>query len=279
MEIVQMDIMTIGNPFYLNGEIVERKKVGSLYHRLRIALPQPVGPIKPGQFAMLKIEDGKGIILSRPFSIHNFEEGETSSWLDFLFKVVGKGTDLLARLSVRSHITVLAPLGNGFPDPPPGSKALLIAGGMGIAPLFPLAKRLKALSPHIYLLYGAKSQKDLIFLPEIINVKEIEIMIVTEDGTAGKQGMVTELLRNENGIKRSQIAIYACGPELMLQSIANYAAEHRTPCYVSLERWMACGLGACLSCVVDTVGGYKRVCSEGPVFEAQEILWGNDAKP
>ncbi|MBW2038863.1 MAG: dihydroorotate dehydrogenase electron transfer subunit [Deltaproteobacteria bacterium] len=272
-----MATMAMGNLGYHEGEIKERKRLGSLYHRLRISLPCPIGPIIPGQFAMLKIEDRGGIILPRPFSIHNFEGQEMVPWLDFLFKVVGKGTGLLAKLSVGSPIMVLAPLGNGFPDPPPGYKALLIAGGMGIAPLFPLILRLKASPSPLYLFYGAQSQDDLICLPELINLEGIRINIATEDGTAGKKGMVTELLREEDDEGGDQTVIYACGPGPMLKAVADFAAERRRSCWISLEKRMACGVGACLGCVVETKGGYKRVCKDGPIFEAQEIIWRDDA--
>ncbi len=265
--------MPMGNPTYLRGQIRERKRIGSLYHRLRISLPQPIGPVLPGQFAMLKIEGGGSIILPRPFSIHNFEEGERVPWLDFLFKVVGKGTGLLAEISVGSPIMVLAPLGKGFPAPPRGYKPLFIAGGMGIAPLFPLIMRMKSSSSPLCLLYGAKSQGDLICLSELLDLKEITIKIATEDGTAGTKGMVTELLKGDDDDGGDQIVIYACGPEPMLRAVSKFAAEHKKPCWISLERRMACGVGACLGCVVETKRGYKRVCREGPIFEAREILW------
>lgn len=271
--------MTRNNFFYLRGHIQERKRMGPLYHRLRIVLPQPIGPIIPGQFAMLKIEGEGRIILPRPFSIHNFEGGRKGSWLNFLFKVVGKGTSLLAKLPVTSPVMVLAPLGKGFPDPPTGHKALLIAGGMGIAPLFPLALRLKASPSPPSLFYGAKSHEDLVCLSEVTDMEGIKIKTATEDGTGGEKGVVTDLLRNEDDEERSRTVIYACGPEPMLQNVARFATERKVPCWISLERRMACGLGACLGCVVETQRGYKKVCSDGPVFEANDIIWNDDAEP
>ena len=261
----------MGNPFYLKGEIKERKRVASFYHRLRISLPYPIGPITPGQFAMLKVE-GAGVILPRPFAIHNFGEEKKVPWLEFLFKVVGKGTGLLAGLSVGSPIMVLAPLGRGFPDPPPGYKALLIAGGIGIAPLFSLIMRLKASRSLHCLLYGAKTQDDLICLSELLSL-EITIKTATEDGSVGRKGIVTELLREESDHGRDRTVIYACGPEPMLKEVAGFAAKNKMLCWISLERRMACGVGACLGCVVETKYGYKRVCNDGPIFEAQQIVW------
>jgi dihydroorotate dehydrogenase electron transfer subunit len=269
---------TMGNPVYLKGEIRENNKIGSLYHCLRIFLPHSIDPITPGQFAMLSIEGSKDILLPRPFSIHKFARKGSASYLDFLFKVVGKGTAFLAELSISSSLRVLAPLGNGFPDPPSGYKTLVIAGGMGIAPLLPLILRLKAFS-SVSLLYGAKSHDDLVCLPQLLNIRDITIKITTEDGTGGEEGLVTKLLDREEVETGAKMAIYACGPEPMLKKVAGFAAERKVPCWVSLERRMACGVGACLGCVAKTKEGYQCTCKEGPIFASQDIMWADDAEP
>jgi dihydroorotate dehydrogenase electron transfer subunit len=274
-----MGLKRINSPIYLKGEITENEEMGSLYHRLRVSLPLPIGPIIPGQFAMLSIEGNKDILLPRPFSIHNFDKAEDASQLDYLFKVVGKGTELLGKLPVGSPISVLAPLGKGFPDAPSGYKTLLVAGGMGVAPLFPLLLRLKKSHPSLHFLYGAKSGQDLICLPELRKVKGITIAIATEDGTSGEKGIVTKLLKHEEHEAGVKMAMYACGPEPMLKAVSDFAAEREMPCWISLERWMACGVGACLSCVVKTKEGYKRSCRDGPIFESREIIWRTDAEP
>lgn len=269
----------MSDPAYLKGEITANNTMVSLYHRVRIALPQPLPPIIPGQFAMLNIHNGGGMVLPRPFSIHNFEGGKKVSWLDFLFKVVGRGTAQLGTLPVGSPIRILAPLGNGFPSLPEGYKAVIVAGGMGIAPLFPLILRLKAMSAPFSVLYGAKSHDDLVCLPQLRDVAR-RSKITTEDGTGeGEQGLVTQLLKGEIEAGETKVALYACGPEPMLQRIAEYARERNIPCWISLERWMACGVGACLSCVVKTRVGYKRVCCDGPIFDATDITWRDDAGP
>ena len=266
----------MSNPAYLKGEIAENTRLGSLYHRLRVTLPRPLSPVTPGQFAMLSIDDTGGMVLPRPFSIHNFEHGKEASWLDFLFKVVGRGTARLANLSVGSPIMILAPLGKGFPVLPVGYKAIIVAGGMGIAPLFPLIRGLKKASSTLSVLYGARSCDDLVCLPVLRDMGDIHLKITTEDGTgAGEKGLVTQLLAYEE--EEGKAAIYACGPEPMLQSVADYADERNIPCWISLERWMACGVGACLSCVVKTTVGYKRVCCDGPIFAATDIAWRDDA--
>jgi dihydroorotate dehydrogenase electron transfer subunit len=270
---------TTNNPIYLKGEIRENKEVGSLYHRLRIFLPRSIDPITPGQFAMLSIEENKDVLLPRPFSIHNFEHKESASYLDFLFKVVGRGTALLAKQLISTPIRVLAPLGKGFPDPPSGSKAVIIAGGMGIAPLFPLIVRLKTFCFSISVLYGAKSRDDLVCLPELLDMGDITVKLTSEDGTEGEKGFVTKLLEREEVETGVKTAIYACGPEPMLKAVTEFATERKVLCWISLERWMACGVGACLSCVVKTKEGYKSACKDGPIFASKDIVWEDHAEP
>jgi dihydroorotate dehydrogenase electron transfer subunit len=269
----------MSNPVYLKGEIRKNNKIGSLYHCLRIFLPHSIDPMTPGQFAMLSIEGSRDVLLPRPFSIHKFARQGSASHLDFLFKVAGKGTAFLAELSIGSSIRVLAPLGNGFPDPPSGYKTLIIAGGMGIAPLFPLILRLKAVSSAVSVLYGAKSRDDLVCLPQLLDMRDITIKITTEDGTEGEAGFVIKLLDREEVETRVKTAIYTCGPEPMLKKVAGFAAERKMPCWVSLERRMACGVGACLGCVAKTKEGYKCTCKEGPIFASQDITWTDDAEP
>jgi dihydroorotate dehydrogenase electron transfer subunit len=251
--------------------------MGSLYHRLKVSLPQSIGPVAPGQFAMLSLKDEEGMLLPRPLSIHNAPSGERVLWLEFLFKIVGKGTALLAKRSVDSPLMVLAPLGKGFPDPPLEYRTVIIAGGMGIAPLFPLIMRLKKAPSPVSVLYGTRSYSDLVCLPELID-QEINVKITTEDGTGeGKKGLVTQLLERGEDVSWAKTVIYACGPEPMLKAVSDFAIERKVPCWISLEKWMACGIGACLSCVVKTTDGYQRVCCDGPIFDAADIMWRDDA--
>jgi dihydroorotate dehydrogenase electron transfer subunit len=272
-------VQKVNNPVYMKGEITESKKTGLHYHRLRISLPQPIGSVVPGQFAMLSMEGDKNVFLPRPFSIYNFDKDEDASQLDFIFDLVGKGTELLGKLSLGSNIKILAPLGRGFPDPPSGYKILCIAGGIGIAPLFPLVLRLSRFSSSLQLFYGAKSQQDLICLPDLLTVKGVTIATATEDGTCGEKGIVTNLLKYEEDYAREKTAIYACGPELMLKLVADFAAVRKLPCWISIERLMACGVGACLSCVIRTTEGYKCCCKDGPIFSSKDIRWKECAKP
>ena len=262
----------MSNPVYLKCEVSENKSMGSLYHRLRISLPQSIGSITPGQFAMLSLQDEGEMILPRPFSIHNFASGEDVSWLDFLFKIVGKGTALLAKRSIGSPIMVLAPLGKGFPPPPVGYKVVIVAGGMGIAPLFPLVMRLKTAPSPVSVLYGTRSYDDLVCLPELLDQK-ITVKVTTEDGTGeGKKGFVTRLLKNEEKESWAKTVMYACGPEPMLKAVSDFAIDRKVPCWISLERWMACGVGACLSCVVKTTDGLLEQVKNWPALGGERVM-------
>ena len=269
---------TINSPIYLNGIIIENEQRGDQYHHLKVSLSKSVGLVVPGQFAMLSIEGRKDILLPRPFSIHNFDNEENASRFDFLIKVVGDGSRLLAQSSVGSPLRVLAPLGIGFPAPPLGYKVLVVAGGIGIAPLFPLVLGLRRSHIDLHLFYGAKSQKDLICLHELLLLKGITISIATEDGTHGEQGLITKVLRDKVPFQAEKMVIYTCGPEPMMQAVANLAVEGMITCWASLERRMACGIGACLGCVVKTKKGYLCSCMNGPVFNSQDIIWQGDAK-
>jgi dihydroorotate dehydrogenase electron transfer subunit len=278
MQIDYTSQKTLNNPVYIKGVVIENEQKGDQYHRLKVSLSKPIGLVVPGQFAMLSIEGEKNILLPRPFSIHNFDNEENVSQLVFLIKVVGEGSRLLARLSVGSPLRVLAPLGVGFRLPPPGYKVLIVAGGMGIAPLFPLILGLGRSHINLHLFYGAKSQRDLISLHELLLLKGISLSIATEDGTHGEFGLITKLLKDKVPFGEQKMVIYTCGPESMIQSVASLAAERMITCWASLERRMACGMGACLGCVVKTKKGYLCSCTNGPVFNTQDIIWPGDAK-
>jgi dihydroorotate dehydrogenase electron transfer subunit len=208
-----------------------------------------------------------GSYLKRPFSIFNID----GSNIEFLYKIVGKATEHLSKFETGQVIEVLGPLGNGYDLTLAKNKTpILVSGGVGIASLSFLAKQLN--KPGI-LFYGGQSKKDLIAL-EVFKNKKWQIKLSTMDGTAGFKGFVTDLCLNTLDKNTCQKAIiYACGPKPMLKNTAKAAKELGVECYVSLEEMMACGVGICQGCVVKTLDGYKKVCNDGPVFNANEIDW------
>ncbi len=228
----------------------------------RVLLRAPGWPgHRPGQFAMLTLDPGgarRDPLLGRPMAIYRGDAHE----LEFQFKVVGLGTRMLSELSPGAIVGVVGPLGNGFPDPPPGS--ILVGGGTGIASLYELAASAPA---PVRVLLGGRSKEDVMGLEDFARLP-VTLEVATEDGSAGVRGLVTELLHPEPGG-----ALYACGPTPMMRVVAERASRAGARCFVSLESPMACGFGICLGCAVRTQGGFRYVCTHGPVFEASLIRW------
>ena len=284
--------------------VLYNKKILPFYYKLGMSwenLPR----IEPGQFIMLRISHQVDPLLRRPFGVYKtFGQGAMSKkqGIEIIYKVVGKGTKLMTDLKPDDTVDILGPLGNGFPNPlsspfakggQRGLNIIMVAGGIGIAPFYLLAKsyQLKAIS--LKLLFGGRGKDDL---PGLEDFQKLDstMDISTEDGSIGKKGLVTDLLKKELSKKGAHI-VYACGPKGMLKEVAGIAAKADVPCYVSLDNAMACGIGACLGCAVKTVRSsvfgvrgkkeinsqlstrdsqlYKMVCKDGPVFNAREIAW------
>lgn len=254
------------DPHLFAAKLIKRERWHDLVH-LKVLLSAEIGDFMAGQFAMLETK-APGASLLRPFSI--FEaEGKT---LGFLIQLRGKGTVSLSHLPLGTPLKVIAPLGRGFPLPREGGEAILVAGGVGIASLYPLALSLRKNNVRVKLLWGARDARGL--APSLLRGLEgagADLRLATEDGSEGERGMVTDLITPE--LLKGRAPLYACGPKEMLRKVAEIAARYKLPCWVSLEERMACGLGACLGCVVETKRGYQRTCKEGPVFPAEEIVW------
>lgn len=181
---------------------------------------------------------------------------------------VGEGTRKLALTALDDGLNMVLPLGNGFSLPEKGEKCLLVGGGIGIAPLFYFAKVLNAKGIQPTLLLGGKTETDLIRLADYQRLGET--FVTTEDGSLGEKGFVT---MHSIWQKQDFDKIYVCGPKPMMKAVAKLAADKNVWCEVSLENLMACGLGACLCCVEDTVDGHVCVCKEGPVFNTRRLKW------
>lgn len=231
----------------------------------------------PGQFVMVRINEGIDPLLRRPFSICGISDSDT---ICIMYKTVGTGTEILSRKKAGDKISVLGPLGRGFTMPGNGRKAVLVAGGIGIAPMYFLAGALKD-SPMEFMA-GFATAGDIIPSGQMAGRPE-NISLATDDGTAGYPGLVTGLLDeylDRQTQKQDNMILYACGPMAMLKGVSAIASRRDIPCQVSLEALMACGLGACQGCAVkilpdDNTTRYMHVCKDGPVFSSQTIDWGN----
>jgi len=234
------------------SKILENKLVSSKIYRLIIEFTNEV---KPGQFFMLKTLDNS-FLLPRPISVNDV----CNNTIIFLYRVEGVGTTAISKMKIDEEIQVFGPLGNGFDTESLKGKIAIIGGGIGIAPLLYLTKKLGK-NADVYLGY-----KDKVYISEEFEKYSDNIIVVTEDGSIGKSGYVTDYIEYEK-----YDAIVTCGPEIMMKKIVDTCKNKKIKCYISLERRMACGLGACLGCTVETISGNKRACKDGPVFSSEEL--------
>ena len=221
----------------------------------------------PGQFVMVEVP-GNAVFLRRPFGIVSLKDGLA----EVCCKIVGRGTAALSRLPVGAGIKVLGPCGRGFRVPTSMKTAVLIAGGYGIGPIFGLAERLRSEGQRVRVYYGAREKSHLLYLKEL-EVIGAELVLSTEDGSAGHKGFITAPLADELSSLEAP-AIFACGPHGLLEAVAKIGLSRGVPTELSMEAMMACGIGVCQGCVCrDKDGNYVRTCREGPVFDAKELTW------
>ena len=257
---------------------------------VRLRQPQLATRITPGQFFMIRPEDGSDPLLGRPFALYDTwddEDGDPAG-VDFGFVVVGKMTSLMTQWQPGEEVRLWGPLGNGF-APSSAKNLICVAGGIGQTPF--LAVAMEALGLRTYctptrdvpqrpenvkLCYGVRSADYLAGLDDF-DIKGLDVRIATDDGTEGHHGYVTELLDQCLTEQSSDTQVYCCGPEPMMKAVAEVCENHGTPCWLSLETPMACGFGACFSCVAtvkedDGTTDYRRTCVEGPVFPAEKLV-------
>jgi len=254
------------------AEIVYNRRIiptAELYE-MRLRISEAAGNVMPGQFVM--IDCAGSTSLRRPISIADSD----NEFIRICYDVRGNGTENMSRMAEGSSVDVLAPLGHGFTCYE-GKKALLIGGGIGIYPLLPLAR---FYGGNAQALFGFRSASIINFTDEFIACGS-GCEVITDDGSSGRKGFVTELAE-EHLAEGGFDIIYVCGPKPMMAAVAKLASRYNVKCEVSMEERMACGIGACYGCVCKTmfksnegVTGekYKRVCKDGPVFDAEEIIW------
>ncbi len=230
----------------------------------------------PGQFLMIRTAEQEAVdpLLRRPFGVL-----KSQGKVEVLYRVVGRGTDWLSKKQPGSYVELMGPLGNGFElDRFNKKELILVAGGIGIAPVYALAEHLASLKTHenITLFYGAREKTDL-FMLDSLRKMGVNLHLATEDGSSLYKGLVTELLEEKIVSDKLGGIVVTCGPYGMMKSVYNIAARHRLSCYASLDCRMACGYGVCSGCVVKIRSGesfvYKKVCKDGPVFNGEMLLW------
>ena len=255
------------------ARIVSKREVAPGHFEMRLLPENGAARVTPGQFLHLWLPNRTDPLLRRPYTVYRTHE----DGFDILFQVVGRGSRLLAQLDVGASVRVVWPLGGGFVLPPAGSTALVVGGGGGMASLYLLIERLANASVPTQVLLGTRS-RDYVLCRSEIEALGVPLHIATDDGSEGYHGFVTELAGDVLAAEAGAAPhVYACGPTPMMRALTNVVTEHAAPTQVALENRMGCALGVCLGCVVpiktDEEVSYQRVCTEGPVFDAQDVIW------
>ncbi len=256
------------------SEVIRSEALGSDIFRLTIMAPQIADTAQPGQFVMVQAASGQDPLLRRPFSIHQVSGNGT---VQILFKVVGRGTRLLAATTKGDFLSVFGPLGKGFTLAKQNKNIAMIGGGMGIAPLLFLGKWIlrSGFSGKLIALLGARNSAEINSLQEDFNHLGITTAIATDDGSRGHHGLVTQLMLQHMD-PGEEWQVLTCGPYPMMRGVAEICQGMNWPCQVSMETMMACGMGACLGCAIskpNDLHSYQHVCKDGPVFAMSEIVW------
>ncbi len=270
--------------------ILANERVARDTFRLRLGDPAMARAIRPGQFVMVKPAEGTDPLLARPFAVYDvaLDASGTPTAIDLVYLVVGRGTSALARLKPGDRVTAWGPLGNGF-GPSPAGAVVFVAGGIGQTPFLALGRWWLGLAPSdgerqaepraasATLLYGVRTAELAAGVADF-EAAGIRVELATDDGSAGHHGYVTDLLarRLEAGERPSRVV--GCGPPAMLAVLSKLVEKFDVACDLSLENHMACGFGACFSCVApirqaDGSTDLKRVCVEGPIFPARDVVW------
>ena len=221
---------------------------------------------KPGQFYMLRAWENQPL-LSRPISVHsvdNRQEGKGQS-ITFVYAVVGEGTELLSKLRSEDEVKLTGALGNGFDTKALKGKVALVTGGIGVAPMYYVAQELKKNQEVTKVDLYAGFRNETYLVSEFQGIT-CDVKVSTENGSCGHKGYVTEMLKVED-----YDVVLCCGPEIMMNKVVSLCKEKNVKVYVSMEKHMACGIGACLVCTCKTKEGNKRSCKDGPVFSGEEL--------
>ncbi len=252
--------------------VASNKRCTSNLYLIELAVEDIPQCLQAGQFIHLKIPGMESHILRRPFSV--FKANSNASSLTILYQVVGHGSLRMTELALGDEVDILGPIGHGWrlPCVKSGKTALLVAGGVGAAPLFMHAQDLLDAGFEVSVILGAQTKEAHVLLDSYRSLLGVKVEVATDDGSLGYKGFCTDLLKQKLVSNKPEY-LACCGPEPMMKAVSQMCCAARIPCAVSLEKRMACGIGCCLSCVVSTKAGNKRACVDGPVFDAAEVIW------
>lgn len=255
---------------------ITRKESWNNYYLLSLESPKIASEACPGQFVMVRIGTYPYPLLRRPFSIHS----KNTETIEIFFQIKGLGTSLLSQKKLDDSLDIIGPLGRGYTRSEEfrGKEVVTVGGGRGIAPLYFLARGLRSQGAAVKIFYGAKTIEDLP-LREKFEKDGFDLFCSTDDGSFGYKGLISDFLAQELETLRPSF-LFSCGPEAMMEKIAHMAQERNIPAEFSLESIMGCGIGACWGCVrrikKKEEEAWLKICEEGPVFSADEIIWANE---
>jgi dihydroorotate dehydrogenase electron transfer subunit len=279
--------------------VVKNQQLAGGHFLLNLYSPRQAQATRPGQFAMVRLLERRDVLLRRPMSIYDVKPGGAAQGrpgpgvspeiIQLLYKVVGQGTRLMAELKPGDQVGLLAPLGHGFfeeeylPVAKSVEEVLLVAGGIGIAALLLPARQISKAGLRQRLFFGGRTGEDLVGIEDFESYVQ-GMTLATENGSKGHGGYVTEpLAQHLERHRRQKFLLMACGPWAMLRASVELARQFGHPCLVSMENRMGCGLGVCLGCSIRVAGtghaAYERVCTEGPVFQAEKVIWEREEIP
>ena len=255
------------------AELINKEQLTSDIYKFSVQAPKIVKDAKPGNFIEIRVSDQTEPFLRRPISIYNLDR--ENGILEFIFQVKGKGTEILAKKKIGDLIDIVGPLGYGTFKYENYNNLAIIGGGIGVFPLYELAKCAKKDNKNVNIYLGFRNKEYVVLEDEFKNVSD-NLTITTDDGSYSEKGFAINFL--EKDIEAGKVdSIYACGPLPMLKTVQKLAVEKNIPCQISLEEKMACGLGVCLGCAVKTAKSpkdapeYWHGCKAGPVFQAKDV--------
>ncbi len=255
---------------HLTPKVLSNSQVSDRYFEMDFEWPHNAPPPSPGSFFTVRVSESEIPLLRRPFAFSGFSRGNSTA--SMLYERRGTATRQLTTRSPGETIDILAPLGVPFPLPRSETLPVLIAGGIGMGPIFYLAAELHSSGQEAVLIVGARTAG---IVPDRTEFQLVETILATDDGSAGCHGTVTDALQNRPDLLDRRLEYFACGPLPMLRAVHQHAKARNECCWVSVEQTMGCAVGACMGCAVRVRGPaeYARVCTEGPVFDSEEIVW------
>jgi dihydroorotate dehydrogenase electron transfer subunit len=249
-----------------DSTITSNRPVAGELWQLNMTIKKTLKPPLPGQFMSVRVSQTYSPLLRRPFAFYKYNKKE--GYCSILYQIRGTATRILSEKHNGDMINIIGPLGNGFNATDRTKKSLLIAGGIGLGPILYLAEGLNKQNRPYTFVFGCRNRE---LLPDLPELKKTNVVVCTEDGSVGFKGKVTDYLKSKGSLHDHEI--FACGPLPMLKACHHIAREANIPCWIPMEQVMACSMGACMGCVIKVTGGYARVCTEGPVFNSNELVW------